>query len=129
MISSIATCPGSGSSILMKNGSPVAQLLVTGELSHHDALAATEAGSAVITLFHSNSERGYLLQGMKPELQKVLDGEWRKVRAEMEENKNQGDIHGEAVERVLAEAEWSIEVSEVDRDPYQIKFWNGDTEL
>ncbi|EEP80609.1 conserved hypothetical protein [Uncinocarpus reesii 1704] len=59
-IRTVATCPGSGSSILMKDGRPVADLLLTGEMSHHDALAAIENGSVVVSLFHSNSERGYL---------------------------------------------------------------------
>jgi putative NIF3 family GTP cyclohydrolase 1 type 2 len=34
-----------------------AGLFVTGELPHHDALAATSSGMAVLCLGHSNTER------------------------------------------------------------------------
>ena len=34
--------------------------IVTGEMSHHDALAATAAGTSVLLAGHSNTERGYL---------------------------------------------------------------------
>lgn len=43
----------------MLNGLEV-DLLFTGELSHHEALAAIEQGKVVITAFHSNTERGFL---------------------------------------------------------------------
>jgi dinuclear metal center YbgI/SA1388 family protein len=53
----VAVAAGSGASVL--RGVP-ADVWVTGELSHHDALAATAAGTAVITAGHSNTERGFL---------------------------------------------------------------------
>lgn len=63
-ISSIAICVGSGSSVL--NGSD-ADLYLTGEMTHHDILAAKASGKSVILLDHSSSERPFL-----PELAKRL---------------------------------------------------------
>lgn len=60
-ISSVAICAGSGGGLfggLGKNGKEDVDLLFTGELSHHEALAAIEQGKCVIALFHSNTERG-----------------------------------------------------------------------
>ncbi|PVH87881.1 NIF3 NGG1 interactin-like proteing factor 3-like 1 [Cadophora sp. DSE1049] len=92
-IKSIGICAGSGGSML--NGLDV-DLLFTGELSHHEALAAVEAGSCVVTAFHSNSERAFLEQRMMPALRKTL------------------------VEELGGDEDFSIDVSQVDRDPYQI---------
>ncbi|KAJ3338548.1 NGG1 interacting factor [Gonapodya sp. JEL0774] len=58
LISSVAICAGSGASLL-----PVADkvdLMLTGEMSHHDLLAAQESGCAVLMCEHSGSERDYL---------------------------------------------------------------------
>ena len=57
MISSVAVCAGSGSSVLCD---VQADLYVTGEMSHHDVLHAVYNGSAVILCEHSNTERGFL---------------------------------------------------------------------
>jgi putative NIF3 family GTP cyclohydrolase 1 type 2 len=86
-ISSIGICAGSGGSML--NGQDV-DLIFTGELSHHEALAAIEQGRCVITAFHSNTERAFLKDRMRPTLMQAIDG---KV---------------------------DIAISEVDRDPYEI---------
>lgn len=53
----IAVAAGSGGSVLR---SARADLWLTGELSHHDALAAISRGAAVVLGEHSNTERGYL---------------------------------------------------------------------
>lgn len=55
-------CAGSGSSVL--NGLK-ADMFLTGEMSHHDLLAAVAEGTTVVVCNHSNTERGYLhvLQG------------------------------------------------------------------
>lgn len=53
----VAVCAGSGASVLRGCD---AELLVTGEMSHHDVLDAVHAGSAVFACNHSNSERGFL---------------------------------------------------------------------
>jgi putative NIF3 family GTP cyclohydrolase 1 type 2 len=111
------TCPGSGSSILLKNGIPAADLLLTGELSHHDALAAIERGSVVITLFHSNSERGYLRRGMQQNLARALPAEWARVREEMAQWLDAGS---KEMEVLLDDGTVEVEVSQVDRDPYMI---------
>ena len=42
-----------------------AEVLLMGECSHHNALMATMKGRWVITVFHSNSERGFLWQRMR----------------------------------------------------------------
>lgn len=56
----VAVCAGSGSGVFRKlRGAPV-DLLVTGEMSHHDVLAANDKGQAVILCEHTNSERGFL---------------------------------------------------------------------
>lgn len=56
-IGSVALCAGAGSSVLMDAS---ADLLLTGEMKHHDVLAALASGRSVILCEHSSSERGYL---------------------------------------------------------------------
>ena len=111
MIQTVGICAGSGGSILHNCD---ADLLFTGELSHHEALAATEQGRAVITLFHSNSERGFLHSVLKEKLTETLKEEWAKVR---QEEKGKGD---EEWEDALNDEDILVEVSERDRDPYGI---------
>ncbi|RYP74922.1 hypothetical protein DL771_002706 [Monosporascus sp. 5C6A] len=71
MISKIAVCPGSGASVFRDTD---ADLLVTGEMSHHEALRHTQFGRVVATVFHSNSERRYLKDVLRPMLEKRLQG-------------------------------------------------------
>lgn len=74
MISSIGICAGSGGHLfgeMEKEGEDV-DLLFTGELSHHEALAAIEKGKCVICLFHSNTERGFLHGILKGQLEKTV---------------------------------------------------------
>lgn len=106
-ISSVGICVGSGS---MLNGLDV-DLLVTGELSHHEALAAIENGKCVVSAFHSNSERGFLQQRMKEALMKQLKSEIAEV--EMEDGWEEG-----------LSTECEVDVSKVDRDPYETVTWN-----
>lgn len=73
----------------MLNGLDV-DLLFTGELSHHEALAAVEQGKCVVTAFHSNTERAYLKDRMQSALEEAMEGNA------------------------------DIAVSEVDRDPFDI---------
>ena len=56
-IKSIAVCAGSGASVLR---GCKADLLVTGEMSHHEVLDFVHKGISVILTEHSNCERGYL---------------------------------------------------------------------
>jgi putative NIF3 family GTP cyclohydrolase 1 type 2 len=97
-ISSIGICAGSGGSML--NGLDV-DLLFTGELSHHEALAAIEQGKCVITTFHSNTERGFLAQRMAKDLERSID----------EQSK---EVTGSVLDDV------QVMVSKTDRDPYKI---------
>lgn len=66
---SVAVCAGSGGDVI---GRCDADVLVTGEMVHHVALAAVQRGQTVITTFHSNSERLFLRERMQPALQERL---------------------------------------------------------
>lgn len=57
-VARVAVCPGAGGSLF--GGDLRADLLLTGELRHHDVLAHVAAGSSVILGEHTNTERGYL---------------------------------------------------------------------
>ncbi|KAB5575279.1 GTP cyclohydrolase 1 type 2/Nif3 [Coniochaeta sp. 2T2.1] len=89
-IRSAAVCPGSGYDVLKDCD---AELIVTGEMTHHNALKAVMTGKCVIAAFHSNSERTFLKERMRPALEKLL-------------------------RKQVAEAE--VLVSEVDEDPFEI---------
>jgi len=108
-IQSVGICAGSGASLLSNLD---VDLLFTGEMSHHEALAAIEKGQVVISLFHSNSERGFLAEVLLGQLEEAVESEWNKVRQEERDN--------EELEEALAEDDFEIAVSEVDRDPYGI---------
>jgi putative NIF3 family GTP cyclohydrolase 1 type 2 len=69
LIRSVAVCAGSGFDVL-KNAD--ADLIVTGEMTHHNALRLKMLGKCVLTVFHSNSERGFLRKVLQPQLQGVL---------------------------------------------------------
>lgn len=104
-VRSIGICAGSGGSML---GNLDVDLLFTGELSHHEALAAIEQDRSVITAFHSNTERKYLEARMKGK----LEAEIRKVCEGMEEDEMEDQDEGGM--------ELEVKVSEVDRDPFTI---------
>lgn len=80
-------------------------------MSHHETLGTIERGSSVISLFHSNSERGYLKDVMRGKLQEELEGEWEAVR----QGGRLGSDGG-----ALDDAGVRVDVSEKDRDPYGI---------
>jgi dinuclear metal center YbgI/SA1388 family protein len=112
-ISSVATCPGSGGGVIRGT---TADLIFTGELSHHEALAVIERGGCVISLFHSNSERGYLWNVMHDRLEKEVVEEWQKMRNE--ESGKSG--LGEQIREMLGDETVEVVMSERDRDPYGI---------
>lgn len=56
-IGSVALCAGAGGPVVQRVR---ADLYLTGEMRHHDVLAAVEGGICVVLTEHSNSERGYL---------------------------------------------------------------------
>ena len=64
LIRTVALCAGSGGSVLK---GAKADVYLTGEMSHHEVLAAVAQGTGVILCGHSNTERPYL-----PILQKQL---------------------------------------------------------
>lgn len=68
-IKSAAVCPGSGFDVLKDCDT---DLIVTGEMTHHNALKAVMQGKCVIAAFHSNSERTFLRDRLQPTLEKLL---------------------------------------------------------
>ena len=116
-ISSVATCPGSGGGVIRGTH---ADLIFTGELSHHEALAVIERGGCVITLFHSNSERGYIWNVMKDKLEKEVKEEWDKVRREEAAKSGLTD----QVQDLLNDDSVEVVISQNDRDPYGIVVLN-----
>jgi putative NIF3 family GTP cyclohydrolase 1 type 2 len=119
-ISTVGVCPGSGGDVLKDcistDKEKGVDLLFTGELGHHEALAATESGAAVVALFHSNTERGFLHAVMRGKLEDAVKEEWRKVRVEELGKEQRWESWGE----VLEDESVKIDVSERDRDPFGI---------
>jgi dinuclear metal center YbgI/SA1388 family protein len=68
-----AVCAGSGGDLVPDAISAGAQLFLTGELKHHDALRAAGAGLTVVCTLHSVSER-IALDGLKRRLEDRLPG-------------------------------------------------------
>lgn len=77
VVQTIAICAGSGASVFRSISSSVVDVLWTGEMSHHEVLAAKAAGRSVILCEHSNTERGFLKQVLQEELQKEIGIEGR----------------------------------------------------
>lgn len=69
MIHSFGVCAGSGYDVLKAAD---VDLLVTGETSHHSALRAIQQGRTLVQVFHSNSERAYLQEVLRPKLRELL---------------------------------------------------------
>ncbi|KAH8843878.1 hypothetical protein MCOR27_000222 [Pyricularia oryzae] len=90
-VTSVAVCAGSGADVL---GGCGADMLITGEMSHHAALHATMRGQMVMTVFHSNSERRFLRDVMQGKLSEA-------VRAHFSQTA-------------------SVLVSEADSDPFEV---------
>lgn len=57
LVARVAVCAGAGASVL---AGARADLLVTGEMSHHEVLDFVHKGKSVILADHSNTERGFL---------------------------------------------------------------------
>jgi dinuclear metal center YbgI/SA1388 family protein len=57
MVSRVGVCAGSGASVL---GGVKADLILTGEMSHHEILDFVHRGVSVVLTDHSNTERGFL---------------------------------------------------------------------
>lgn len=69
-IGSIAVAAGSGASVLRGTQ---ADLWLTGEMGHHDVLAAVAAGTTVVLAEHTGTERGYLPR-LRSRLVDAFDG-------------------------------------------------------
>lgn len=67
----IAVCAGAGGELLDNALARGAELFVTGELRHHDALKAARGGVTTICTLHSNSERPSLMR-LKSRLENAL---------------------------------------------------------
>lgn len=66
----IGACAGAGGSMVDEAIDQGCELYLTGEMRHHDVLAATARGCTLILPGHTNTERGYL-----PELRRRLADE------------------------------------------------------
>jgi len=71
IIKKAAVCAGSCGKLIMSVLSEKCDLYLTGEIKHHQAIAAQEAGVTVICLSHTVSER-FILKKVAKELQKKL---------------------------------------------------------
>lgn len=56
----MAVCAGSGGSVFKGMNLSGVDLVVTGEMSHHDVLELNQKNVSVLLTEHSNSERGFL---------------------------------------------------------------------
>lgn len=97
LIKTAAVCAGSCSKIINSVIAAKADLYLTGELKHHHALAAQQAGLTCICLSHSVSER-FILKKFAKELKKQI-----------------GQTRGSAPRRV------TIKISKKDTDPFNWK--------
>lgn len=123
-IRTVGVCAGEGSGVLLRGGSAIPDLLLTGEMRHHEALAATERGSVVIALAHSNSERGFLRAVLQSRLHTEISQQWENSRENALRELGASLQQDGAAPSSLCEAynDLSVEVcvSEVDSDPYGI---------
>ena len=70
-IQTMGVCAGSGSTILTPMSGQV-DLVITGEMGHHDILHLQQSGTTVLLVEHGVSERGYLKEVLLPRLRQVL---------------------------------------------------------
>ena len=73
LVKRVAVCAGSCGQIINRVIAAKADLYLTGELKHHQALAAQEAGLTCICLSHTVSER-FMLKKVAKQLQKQVKG-------------------------------------------------------
>jgi dinuclear metal center YbgI/SA1388 family protein len=67
----IGVVPGSGGSMAQIAKNEGCELFITGEMTHHNILAASQAGLCVLLAGHTNTERGYLSR-LREKLEKLL---------------------------------------------------------
>jgi putative NIF3 family GTP cyclohydrolase 1 type 2 len=66
-VQTVGLCAGAGGSVCDLAIDEGCEVFITGEMTHHDVVAATSRGCTVVLAGHTNSERGYL-----PELRDQL---------------------------------------------------------
>lgn len=59
-VSHVGVCPGAGGSLADAALALGCEVFITGEMKHHEVLAALRHGMSVILAGHTNTERGYL---------------------------------------------------------------------
>lgn len=69
----VGIVPGAGASLVNTACDQGCDLFVTGEMTHHQALAAELRGCSIILTGHTNSERGYL-RVLRERLLEAVDG-------------------------------------------------------
>ncbi len=72
-VRAIGACPGAGGELFGAARAMGADLYLTGEMRHHDVLAASEAGCALVLAGHTNTERPFLPE-LAARLRTTLDG-------------------------------------------------------
>lgn len=72
-VNRVAVCAGACGELLDNAISQKAQLFLTGEMRHHDAIKAARAGITVVCTLHSNSERA-ALRRLKQRLEELTPG-------------------------------------------------------
>jgi len=70
-VQQIGVCAGAGGSVCDLAIQDGCEVYITGEMTHHQVVAATSQGCTVVLTGHTNSERGYL-PTLKDTLQKYL---------------------------------------------------------
>jgi dinuclear metal center YbgI/SA1388 family protein len=73
MVTRVGVCPGSGAELAPLARGDGCEVYVTGEMGHHQVLAALDSGMSVILAGHTNTERGYLPR-LAGRLEKALPG-------------------------------------------------------
>lgn len=124
-IRTVGLCAGAGSAVLLRSAKELPDLLLTGEMDHHETLGITERGSVVIALGHSDSERGFLRAVLQNRLHAQISQQWENDRGVALEKLQENDLNQDgATPSSLCEAynDVNVEVlvSEIDRDPYGI---------
>ncbi len=73
VVKTIGLCAGAGGSVCQQAIDEGCEVFVTGEMTHHQVVAAIAGGCSVVLTGHTNSERGYL-PTLKTLLEEHLEG-------------------------------------------------------
>ena len=73
MVKTVGLCAGAGGSVCQEAIAEGCEVYITGEMTHHQVVAALARGCSVILTGHTNSERGFL-PTLKKLLEEHLDG-------------------------------------------------------